>query len=69
MSIADVEAFALSFPVTGGARLGIGRAVKRDAVLSSPGNVRRERAISRTWRRHIDELVWTREWSGFPGVT
>jgi D-galactarolactone cycloisomerase len=33
MAIADVEAFALSFPVTGGARLGIGRAVKRDAVV------------------------------------
>ncbi len=33
MAIAEVEAFALSFPVTGGARLGIGRAVKRDAVV------------------------------------
>ena len=33
MAIANVEAFALSFPVSGGARLGIGRAVKRDAVV------------------------------------
>jgi D-galactarolactone cycloisomerase len=33
MAIADVQAFALSFPITGGARLGIGRAVKRDAVV------------------------------------
>jgi D-galactarolactone cycloisomerase len=33
LAIADIRAFALSFPVTDGARLGIGRAVKRDAVV------------------------------------
>ena len=33
MKIAQVEGFATSFPVTGGVTLGIGRAVKRDAVI------------------------------------
>lgn len=33
MKIDDISAFALSFPVTNAVRLGIGRTVKRDAVL------------------------------------
>src|SRR5690606_32577123 len=33
MKIDDITAFALSFPVSGEVRLGIGRTVKRDTVL------------------------------------
>jgi D-galactarolactone cycloisomerase len=33
LSIADIQAFPVSYPVTDGTTLGIGRAVKRDAVI------------------------------------